>query len=134
MRLALLSIIITLWLTQPLAEGIGYIEEVETPPSPVATYVATVTAYTSSIEECGKDDGITASGLPAEDGMVACDDLPFGTRVVIEGRHYVVADRFGGGYQRRFDIWMPSRADAYRFGRKQVEVQVIEMGDGENVR
>ena len=43
---------------------------------------------------CGKSDGVTASGVKAEIGMVAMKDLPFGTRIRIEGMgEYVVQDR-----------------------------------------
>lgn len=38
-----------------------------------------VTAYTASYEECGKTDGITASGVKATEGRtIACDFLAFG--------------------------------------------------------
>ena len=49
--------------------------------------LCTVTAYTASFEECGKTDGITASGVKAtENHTVACDFLEFGTQVVILGQ------------------------------------------------
>lgn len=93
--------------------------------------VANVSAYTASVEECGKDDGITASGVPVQEGHIAADDLPFGTKVIIEGRTYTVTDRFGGGYRNRIDIFMPSRASAERFGRKHITVYIVEES-GEN--
>ena len=57
------------------------------------------TAYTAAFDECGKTDGITTCGQPAIQGVtVACDGLPFGTEVVIDGHTYIVQDRFGGNY------------------------------------
>ena len=105
----------------------------ETRPSKPKTreVVANVSAYTASVEECGKDDGITASGVPVQEGHIAADDLPFGTKVIIEGRTYTVTDRFGGGYRNRIDIFMPSRASAERFGRKHITVYIVEES-GEN--
>lgn len=77
------------------------------------------TAYTASFEECGKTDGITASGVPAVQGVtVAADDLPFGTEVIINNQRYIVQDRFGGGHKNRIDIYMNNKEDALKFGRQ----------------
>ena len=63
-------------------------------------------------EECGKTDGITACGLPAVQGVtVAADDLPFGTRIRIDGKEYVVEDRFGGDYKNKIDIFMETKEE-----------------------
>ena len=70
------------------------------------------------------DQGYTASGEWVREGIVASDDLPFGTVVVINGVRYVVADRFGGGYSDRIDIYMPSYDDCITFGRQIIEVYV----------
>lgn len=93
---------------------------------PVVLTLVTCTAYTASVEECGKTDGITASGVKAVEGRtVAADHLPFGTRVIIDGHTYVVEDRFGGGYTDRIDIYMENKEDAWKFGRQYKEVQII---------
>lgn len=76
----------------------------------------TVTAY------C--DQGYTASGAYVSEGMVASDDLPIGTTVIINGESYVVADRFGGGYSDRLDIYMPSYDDCVDFGVQTLDVYV----------
>ena len=92
--------------------------------------IVTCTAYTASFDECGKTDGITASGIKAVQGRtVAADDLPLGTKVIIDGHTYTVDDRFGGGYKNRIDIYMDSKADAVRFGRQIKVVQVIKEED-----
>lgn len=71
------------------------------------------------------DHGTMANGEWTHDGAIASDDLPFGTRVVINGRTYVVKDRFGGGYSNAIDIWMPSYEDAIEFGRQYLTVEVL---------
>lgn len=84
------------------------------------------TAYTPALDECGKTDGITASGHPAVSGQtVACDGLPLGTEVVIDGHSYIVQDRFGGGHGKtKIDIFMNTKAEAFRFGRQTKIVEV----------
>ena len=86
------------------------------------------TAYTTSFDECGKTDGITACGQPAIQGVtVACDGLSFGTEVVIDGHTYIVQDRFGGNYGKsKIDIYMYKKEDALKFGR---QVKIVEVKD-----
>lgn len=85
----------------------------------------TLTAYTASVEECGKADGITASGTKATQGRtIAADHLPFGTLVEIDGHIYTVEDRFGGGYKNKIDIYFDNYMDAINFGRQQRIVKV----------
>lgn len=87
--------------------------------------LCTVTAYTASFEECGKTDGITASGVKAtENHTVACDFLEFGTQVVIMGQTYVVEDRIGEGHPSKIDIFMKDKDKAVEFGNRQLEVEI----------
>lgn len=84
------------------------------------------TAYSPSVEECGKADGITASGVRAIEGVtVAADHLPFGTKIEIDGHIYTVHDRFGGGYTNRIDIFKESKADCYEYGRQYALARII---------
>ena len=86
------------------------------------------TAYSASIEECGKTDGITASGVKAVEGVtVAADHLPFGTKIEIDGHVYTVHDRFGGGYTDRIDIYKESQEDCYKYGRQYALARIIYM-------
>lgn len=86
------------------------------------------TAYTAAFDECGKTDGITACGQPAIQGVtVACDGLPFGTEVVIDGHTYIVQDRFGDNYGKsKIDIYMYKKEDALKFGR---QIKIVEVKD-----
>ena len=90
-------------------------------------YVAT--AYNQS--------GTTASGVQTQRHVVAADPaiLPIGSRVKIKhaGRYsgeYVVADTGEKIEGRRLDIYIPSERACRKFGRKQVGVRVVSVGDG----
>ena len=86
------------------------------------------TAYSATIEECGKADGITASGIKAVEGVtVAADHLPFGTKIEIDGHVYTVHDRFGGGYTDRIDIFKESQEACYKYGRQYALARIIYM-------
>ena len=91
------------------------------------TYVAEVSAYTASDDECGNHEGITASGTHVQQGktIAAPSWIPFGTTVVINGISYVCEDRGGYIQDNRLDIYMDSREDAVEFGRKEMEVTVV---------
>ena len=86
------------------------------------TYVAEVRAYTATDDQCGKSDGITASGTHAKQGrtIAAPSWIPFGTTVVINGISYVCEDRGGYIQDNRLDIYTDSREDAVEFGSKSI--------------
>jgi 3D (Asp-Asp-Asp) domain-containing protein len=81
--------------------------------------------------------GITASGIYTNRHVVAADPsfLPVGT--IIKIRHagkyqgeYVVADTGRKIIGRRLDIYMPSTEACKKFGKKNVRIKVIKLGDG----
>ena len=103
--------------------------EVPANPAPLPYRVAlcNISAYTAHSDECGKGDGITASGVQAVAGRtIAMDGVPFGTKVEIDGHIYTVEDRFGGGYTDRIDIYMETKAEAFRWGRRWLEVKIYD--------
>lgn len=55
------------------------------------------------------------------------DDVPFGTRVEINGHMYVVEDRFGGGYTNRIDIYMDTKREAFQWGRRHLKVKIYDV-------
>jgi len=87
------------------------------------------TAYTHSTQP-------TASGVMPQVGMCAVDRIngqwvPFGTKIRIVDQNVgihelVVTDRFGDGRSNCLDIFMPSEAECWQFGRKNLvcEVQI----------
>ena len=97
----------------------------QAPSPPYRVIFANISAYTADSDECGKNDGITASGVVAQSHhTVAMDGVPFGTVVEIEGQTYIVEDRFGGGYTDRIDIFMDTKAEAFQWGRRWLEVKI----------
>ena len=75
--------------------------------------------------------GRTATGGSVRRGIVAADRrvLPLGTRINISAGAYsgtyTVADTGGAVKGRVLDIWMPSCAEANKFGRRTVKVSVV---------
>ena len=95
-------------------------------------FLVLCTAYSPSFEECGKTDGITASGIRAVEGeTVAADDLPLGTKVEINGEIYTVHDRFGAGHKNRIDIFKESQTDCFKFGRQFAFARIISIPEQE---
>ena len=91
------------------------------------TYVAEVSAYTATDDQCGKSDGITASGTHVKQGrtIAAPSWIPFGTTVVINGVSYVCEDRGSEIKGNHLDIYMDSLEDAIEFGRKEMRVTIL---------
>lgn len=101
----------------------------EAPPAEVdgMTYLGTysLTAYCACANCCGKSDGITASGTQATAGRtVACNSLPMGTVISINGHQYVVEDTGGMG-GNVIDIFFNSHEEALNFGRQSAEIYLV---------
>ena len=75
------------------------------------------TLNTSAYCETGNK---TASGVwPQANYTCAADHLPFGTRITLpDGSVWIVQDRFGGGYQDRLDLFLPTEDQCWKFGRR----------------
>jgi 3D (Asp-Asp-Asp) domain-containing protein len=89
--------------------------------------VMEITAYSATIEDCGKEDGITASGEKIYRGVVAADpSIPFGTRLYIEGVGIVVVKDRGGAIQGDIlDLYVPEPKDAKEWGRQKRKVYFL---------
>jgi 3D (Asp-Asp-Asp) domain-containing protein len=99
--------------------------------NPAMTYK--ITAYTASAPDCGKTDGITASGVKAKAGVTvaASRDLPFGTVLYIDGIGYrTVQDRGGAIGPGHLDLYVDSESSAIKFGVKYLKVTVVKLGSG----
>ena len=95
-------------------------------PSTIKRLTAYVTAYTSDPAETDDTPDITASGIKIYKGVIACPrDLPFGTRVRINGEDYNCQDRMHTRFDGRFDIWMPNKAMAKEWGIQKHEMEII---------
>jgi len=87
----------------------------------------TITAYCPCEKCCGRGaNGLTATGLPAEPGIVAVDPevIPLGSTVVIDGQKYLAADT--GVTGNHVDIFMTDHADTVRHGVRTERVWVVE--------
>lgn len=93
----------------------------------------TLTAY-CGCEACnGGNAGITAMGVePSEGWTVACNSLPLGTQISINGNTYEVQDT-GNMDDGTIDIFMNSHDEALNFGVQSADVYVISYGSGETV-
>jgi len=96
---------------------------------PKEKFAINASAYTAAADECGKSDGITASGLKvAEQRTLACPPaFPFGTKISIEGVGELRCEDRGGAIKgNHFDIYMETKAEAFAFGRKHLVAEVIQ--------
>ncbi|MFA7142129.1 MAG: 3D domain-containing protein [Candidatus Paceibacterota bacterium] len=98
---------------------------------PLKTYYMLLTGYSSTEDQTDSTPFITASMKHVEDGIVANNLLPFGTKVRIPelygNKEFVVEDRMHfrkSGYN--LDIWFPTREDALNFGVKKAHIEIIE--------
>ena len=87
-----------------------------------------ITAYCPCAKCCGKQTGITASGTRATAGrtIAASSQFSFGTKLIINGREYIVEDRGGAIQGNKIDIYMNSHAEALAWGVKYLPVQVAQ--------
>ena len=100
-----------------------------------AKYSVNVTAYCPCIICCGKTNGITASGTHAQQyrTVAAWSGLPFGTKVyfpALAGNSnkgiFIVEDRGGAISSNRIDIFFATHSQALAFGRRNMEMYVLE--------
>jgi len=96
---------------------------------PKGKFVINASAYTASADECGKSDGITASGEEVkEKETIACPrQFPFGTKLHIDGfGTYICQDRGGAIKGNKVDIYMKTKSEAFAFGRRKLLAEVVE--------
>lgn len=99
-----------------------------------------VTAYTAGPESTGKSPGhpfygVTASGTKVREWrtVAAGNSIPFGTKIYIpafkdkpNGGIFVVEDRGEAVGDDELDIYMERVEDALEWGRRQLEVFILE--------
>lgn len=95
---------------------------------PRQSFIANVSAYTAAADECGKSDGITASGVKVkEKTTLACPpEYPFGTKVNIDSVGTLTCEDRGGAIKgNKFDVYVYTKHEAFAFGRQNLTAQVI---------
>ena len=87
------------------------------------------TAYTANCNGCS---GVTATGVDLNANpnakVIAVDPsvIPLGSKVYVEGYGYATAADTGGAIKgNKIDVFIPSHDAALEWGRKQVNVQVL---------
>lgn len=89
-----------------------------------------VTAYSSTPDQTDRSPFITANGTYVYDGVMACNFLPFGTKVklpeIYGDKIFTVEDRMAKKNSHKMDVWMPSYATAMQFGVKRLAVEILE--------
>jgi 3D (Asp-Asp-Asp) domain-containing protein len=92
-------------------------------------FTINASAYTATVDECGKSDGVTASGLKVmEEETIACPpQFPLGTKLDIEGIGTRICEDRGGAIKgNHVDVYMKSKKDAFKFGRQVLLAEIVE--------
>lgn len=86
-----------------------------------------ITAFCCCVYCCGKNAiGITANGVrPQENHTIACNFLPFGSRIRIGRTLYTVEDRMSKRFPWRIDIYVNDHRKALKFGIKTNQVEIL---------
>lgn len=76
---------------------------------------------------CGNGDGLTATGIPAEPGIVAVDPnvIPLGSTVLIDGQEYRAEDTGGAITGMRVDICVQGHKEADDLGTHRADVWIV---------
>lgn len=87
----------------------------------------TAVAYSPTVDQNDLSPCITASGARVAPDVVATNFLPFGTKLKINGKEYVVRDRMNAKYNGKYiiDIWHPTRREALTFGRQTLQIEIV---------
>jgi 3D (Asp-Asp-Asp) domain-containing protein len=99
-----------------------------------AKYVMNASAYTAGYESTGKNPGDpgygrTASGDQVRRGIVAVDPnvIPLGSKLYVEGYGFSLASDTGSMIKgHKIDLFYESLDDAIKFGRRNLEVYLLE--------
>ena len=106
----------------PARTSISEYRQIEAPEPEVMIFEATAYCYTGNR---------TATGTWPSRGTIAVDPtiIPLGTRLYVEGYGEGIAEDTGGAIQgHRIDLYMESEDECWTWGRRTVEVRIIEEG------
>lgn len=84
------------------------------------------TAYTASVDETDSSPLVMASNKMVYLGAIACPkEYKFGTKIEIRGMGvYTCEDRGGAIVGNHFDIFVLTKAEAFKFGKRNIEFRV----------
>lgn len=88
------------------------------------------TAYTASCTGCS---GVTATGINLKNNpgmkVISVDPsiIPLGTKVYVEGYGHAIAGDTGGAIKgNKIDVFIPSKDEALKWGRRTVKVTILQ--------
>ncbi len=89
-----------------------------------------VSAYTASIEECGKDDGIGAYNIEVWPGTIACNFLPKGALVripeIFGDKIFIALDKMAVKNFNNVDVFVNEKTIAtHQIGRKSCSIEIV---------
>ncbi|MFV8829719.1 ubiquitin-like domain-containing protein [Alkalihalobacterium sp. APHAB7] len=94
------------------------------------TLRVSATAYTANCSGCS---GITATGINLKNNrnmkVIAVDPnvIPLGSRVHVEGYGTAIAGDTGGAIRgNKIDVHVPTKSEAYRWGRRTVTITILD--------
>ena len=99
-------------------------------PKVVKVMKVMATAYSSTPHETDDTPFITASGSGVRNGIIANNMLAFGTKIRLPELYgekiFVVKDRMARKHADKVDIWFASKELAKQFGKRKLQIQVLE--------
>jgi len=107
---------------EPAGTDILEYRQIEAPEPEAMIFEATAYCYTGNQ---------TATGTWPSRGTIAVDPaiIPLGTRLYVEGYGEGIAEDVGGAIQGEIiDLYMESEDECWDWGRRTVEVRIIEEG------
>jgi len=83
-------------------------------------------AYNAEVGQTDNDPFTMASGKRVYEGAVANNCLSFGSKIKVNGKTKIVEDRMNSRYGcDHFDIFMESKGEALKFGRKNLNYEIL---------
>lgn len=96
----------------------------------IKEFVVSASAFTANCNGC---TGITSTGINLKRNptvkVIAVDPnvIKLGTKVHVEGYGYAIAGDTGGGIKgNKIDVFFSSTSAAYKWGRKNVTIKILE--------
>lgn len=96
----------------------------------IKEFTVSASAFTANCNGCS---GITRTGINLKKNpdlkVIAVDPnvIKLGTKVYVEGYGYAIAGDTGGAIKgNRIDVFIPNQSDAYKWGRKDVKIKILE--------
>ena len=116
--------------SKPVAKKVAKTPSRSSEDNVVKEFTVNASAYTASCNGCS---GITSTGINLKrnpDAKVIAVDpsiIPLGTKVYVEGYGYAIAADIGGSIKgNKIDLFFPTKAEAYQWGRKSVKIKILK--------